>query len=289
SPFSRFFQTSWPSSCRRKVSAGGKIMGNDGKRGEGKRGETRGNEGKRGEKAPGEGGTHGMPCAAVTVTLDPSTAHPQLLVAPDGSSVSWERAQGPPGAGAGAEPKAGASSDPAVLGREGVTGGRRCWDVQVAPEGSWALGVARETPGSGAGTPENGERTPGSGFWALTSLERVPLSLARAPSRVRVALDYERGHVAFFDADRRSLIFAFPAASFQGQRVPPPNPGGSSPFPALPGPIPGVCAPEEPQAQGLTLSLLPGNHAALLAVRNDAEGKSNFLNHYYLLFLLLTV
>ncbi|NXX64470.1 TRI11 ligase, partial [Spizella passerina] len=51
---------------------------------------------------------------------------------------------------------------PAVLGREGVTGGRRCWDVRVAPEGSWALGVARETPGNGKETPGNGEGTPGN-------------------------------------------------------------------------------------------------------------------------------
>ncbi|NXB48228.1 TRIM7 ligase, partial [Leucopsar rothschildi] len=74
---------------------------------------------------------------------------------------------------------------PSVLGREGVTAGRRCWDVQVAPEGSWALGVATETPGSGGETPGNGAGTPGSAewelwsmglcqgqFWALTSLER---------------------------------------------------------------------------------------------------------------------
>ncbi|NXE71837.1 TRI15 protein, partial [Calcarius ornatus] len=54
-----------------------------------------------------------------------------------------------------------------------------------------------------------------------TSLQRLPLFLARAPSRVRVALDYERGQVAFFDAEQRSLIFAFPAASFQGQSVRP--------------------------------------------------------------------
>ncbi|XP_074385858.1 E3 ubiquitin-protein ligase TRIM7-like [Zonotrichia albicollis] len=172
----------------------------------------------------------------MTVTLDPSTAHPQLLVAPDGSSVSWERAQDPPGDGPqpkpgtdpGTEPGTEPGTDPSVLGRECVTGGRRCWDVQVAPEGSWALGVARETP-------RNGRETPGMGsewelwsmglcrgqFWALTSLERVPLFLARVPSRVRVALDYERGQVAFFDADERSLIFAFPAASFQGQSVRP--------------------------------------------------------------------
>ncbi|NXP64045.1 BT1A1 protein, partial [Chloropsis cyanopogon] len=56
---------------------------------------------------------------------------------------------------------------------------------------------------------------------ALTSQERIPLPAVRAPSRVRVALDYERGQVAFFDADERSLIFAFPEASFEGQRVRP--------------------------------------------------------------------
>ncbi|NWH91904.1 TRI27 protein, partial [Aegithalos caudatus] len=182
----------------------------------------------------------------MTVTLDPSTAHPQLLVAPDGSSVSWESSRDPPGdgPGPGTEPVPGGSgpgTDPSVLGRQGVTAGRRCWDVQVAPAGSWALGVARESPGSGAETPGSGAETPGSTaetpgsaewelwsmglcqgqFWALTSLERIPLFPLRAPSRVRVALDYERGQVAFFDADQRSLIFAFPGASFKGQSVHP--------------------------------------------------------------------
>ncbi|NWR08553.1 TRIM7 ligase, partial [Paradoxornis webbianus] len=78
---------------------------------------------------------------------------------------------------------------PSVLGLQGVTAGRCCWDVQVSPAGSWALGVARESPGSGEETPGNGAETPGSGaetpewelwsmglcqgqFWALTSLER---------------------------------------------------------------------------------------------------------------------
>ncbi|NWW01002.1 TRIM7 ligase, partial [Oreocharis arfaki] len=164
---------------------------------------------------------HGIPSGAVTVTLDPSTAHPQLLVAPDGSSVSWKSAQDPP------EDGPGPGTDPSVLGREGVTAGRRCWDVQVAPAGSWALGVAREAPESRGESPGSGEWELWSmglcqgQFWALTSLERIPLFPIRAPGRVRVALDYERGQVAFFDADKRSLIFAFPAASFKGQSVHP--------------------------------------------------------------------
>uniref|UniRef100_A0A8C3RIJ3 TRI27 protein n=1 Tax=Cyanoderma ruficeps TaxID=181631 RepID=A0A8C3RIJ3_9PASS len=143
---------------------------------------------------------------------------------PDGPGADTETPPDGPGPG----------TDPSVLGRQGVTAGRRCWDVRVAPAGSWALGVARESPGSGAETPGSGAETPGSPewelwsmglcqgqFWALTSLERIPLFPARAPSRVRVALDYERGQVAFFDAEKKSLIFAFPAASFKGQRVRP--------------------------------------------------------------------
>ncbi|NXT30461.1 TRI15 protein, partial [Syrrhaptes paradoxus] len=56
---------------------------------------------------------------------------------------------------------------------------------------------------------------------ALTSLERVPLYQIPVPSRVRVSLDHENGQVAFFDADRRALIFTFPAASFKGESVRP--------------------------------------------------------------------
>ncbi|NWU07811.1 TRI15 protein, partial [Cephalopterus ornatus] len=54
--------------------------------------------------------------------------------------------------------------------------------------------------------------------WALTGPERVPLALARVPRRVRVSLDHDGGRVAFFDAEARALIFAFPGASFGGRR-----------------------------------------------------------------------
>ncbi|NXM82145.1 TRI41 ligase, partial [Oenanthe oenanthe] len=56
---------------------------------------------------------------------------------------------------------------------------------------------------------------------AVTSRDRVPLFPARAPRTVRVVLDYERGRVAVLDAERRSLIRAFPAAAFGGRRARP--------------------------------------------------------------------
>ncbi|NXK90504.1 BT1A1 protein, partial [Formicarius rufipectus] len=154
-----------------------------------------------------------------TVTLDPSTAHPQLVVLPDGSGVRWEDPRDPPEEGFG--------PDPSVLGSQGVTTGRCCWDVEVAAAGSWAVGVARETLRGREETPESPEVELWSmglcqgQFWALTSLERVPLFQVQVPRRVRVSLDYERGQVAFFDAERRALIFSFPAASFNGERIHP--------------------------------------------------------------------
>ncbi|XP_010187378.1 PREDICTED: butyrophilin subfamily 1 member A1-like [Mesitornis unicolor] len=148
---------------------------------------------------------------AVEVTMDPSTAHPQLLVSPDGASVCWEDAPGDPSEGFGA--------DPCVLGHQG----------------SWALGVAKESlkkrdvtvtaaATAAATTPEAELWSMGlceGQFWALTSLDRVPLCHLQVPRRVRVSLDYEKGQVAFFDAEKRALLFAFPAASFNGESVHP--------------------------------------------------------------------
>ncbi|NXN41169.1 BT1A1 protein, partial [Rhinoptilus africanus] len=148
------------------------------------------------------------------VTLDPSTAHPQLVVSEDGRSVRWEDAQRDP-------PAEGFGTDPCVLGRQGIAAGRRCWEVEVTSKGSWAVGVARES----LKRREEAAARPGmelwsmglceDQFWALTSLERIPLYQIQVPRRVRVALDYEKGQVAFFDAEKRALIFTFPAASFE--------------------------------------------------------------------------
>ncbi|NWW55384.1 TRI15 protein, partial [Pedionomus torquatus] len=56
---------------------------------------------------------------------------------------------------------------------------------------------------------------------ALTSSERVPLAQIRAPRRVRVTLDYEMGQVAFYDAEEKTPLYAFPPASFRGGKVHP--------------------------------------------------------------------
>lgn len=156
----------------------------------------------------------------VTVTLDPATAHPQLAVSEDRRSVRWEDAQQDAS-------DEGFGPDPSVLGCEGITSGRCCWEVEVTPKGSWAVGVARESLKRREETPVSPEIELWSmglcedQFWALTSFERTPLSQIQVPRRVRITLDYERGQVAFFDVDRKALIFIFSAASFKGESVHP--------------------------------------------------------------------
>ncbi|NXX14765.1 BT1A1 protein, partial [Podargus strigoides] len=154
------------------------------------------------------------------VTLDPSTAHPQLVVSADGRSVRWEDAPRDP-------PPEAFVLDPCVLGCEGIASGTRCWEVEVAPQGSWAVGVARESlkkREEPSASPEMELWSMGlceGQFWALTSLERIPLYQIQVPRRIRVSLDYEKGQVGFFDADKRALIFTFPAASFEGESIHP--------------------------------------------------------------------
>uniref|UniRef100_A0A8B9BZQ9 Tripartite motif containing 10 n=1 Tax=Anser brachyrhynchus TaxID=132585 RepID=A0A8B9BZQ9_9AVES len=156
----------------------------------------------------------------MNVTLDPATAHPQLTVSEDRRSVRWEDAQQDAS-------DEGFGPDPSVLGCEGITSGRCCWEVEVTPKGSWAVGVARESLKRTEETPVSPEIELWSmglcegQFWALTSYERTPLSQIQVPRRVRITLDYERGQVAFFDVDRKALIFIFSAASFKGESVHP--------------------------------------------------------------------
>ncbi|NXE56995.1 TRIM7 ligase, partial [Casuarius casuarius] len=67
---------------------------------------------------------------------------------------------------------------PCVLACEGIASGRHCWEVEVEPKGSWAVGVARESVKRRDETSESPEIELWSmglcegQFWALTSLER---------------------------------------------------------------------------------------------------------------------
>ncbi|XP_023969410.2 zinc finger protein RFP-like [Chrysemys picta bellii] len=157
----------------------------------------------------------------VNVTLDPDTAHPQLVLSEDGKSVRWgDTQQDLPD-----NPER-FDTDRCVLVCEGFTLGRHCWEVEVGNRGGWALGVARES----VGRKGRISRSPEGGIWAverwwcqfqaLTS-PVTPLPLSQAPSRIRVCLDCDRGQVTFIDAGDEALIFTFPPGSIPGGRIRP--------------------------------------------------------------------
>ncbi|CAM4666248.1 unnamed protein product [Caretta caretta] len=157
----------------------------------------------------------------VNVTLDPDTAHPILILSEDRKSVRWgdTRQHLPKNPGR-------FDSDPCVLGCEGFTSGRHCWEVEVGDGRFWAVGVARESVRRKGGiscSPEEGiwaVRRWWGQFRALTS-PVTPLPLSRVPSRIRVCLDCDRGQVIFIDAGDGAPIFTFPPASFNRERIRP--------------------------------------------------------------------
>uniref|UniRef100_A0A8C8SSS8 Uncharacterized protein n=1 Tax=Pelusios castaneus TaxID=367368 RepID=A0A8C8SSS8_9SAUR len=162
---------------------------------------------------------HDVRSTLMNVILDPGTAHPQLVLSEDGESVSWGHTwQHLP------DNSKRFDTELCVLGCEGFTLGRSCWEVEVGDGRRWAVGLARESvrrKGWISHNPEGGiwaVQRWGSQFQALTFPE-TPLPLNRVPRRIRVSLDYEWGQVAFFDVDNEVLIFTFPPTSFTGERL----------------------------------------------------------------------
>ncbi|XP_066842705.1 zinc finger protein RFP-like [Anser cygnoides] len=157
-----------------------------------------------------------------SITLDPDTAHPDLILSEDRKSVRRAEARQD-------LPDNPERFDywPFVLGYQSFATGRHCWEVEVGDEGDWAIGVAKES------IARKGQLSlcPKGGIWgvekwggqvrALTTHKVTLLPLRMLPRRVSVHLDYAGGTVAFFDADEGGLIFIFSRASFTGERVRP--------------------------------------------------------------------
>ncbi|NXM19068.1 BT1A1 protein, partial [Ploceus nigricollis] len=75
-----------------------------------------------------------------TVTLDPVTAHPQILVSLDGQTAGhWESLPAPLPSGMECF-----ESLCCVLGQQGFAGDCHCWAMKVCPSPDWALRVAWE-------------------------------------------------------------------------------------------------------------------------------------------------
>ncbi|NWI83391.1 RNF39 protein, partial [Dryoscopus gambensis] len=148
------------------------------------------------------------------VTLDPATAHPQILVSAGGRTAGC-RESPPAPLPSGMERF---ESLRCVLGRQGFLGGRHCWVVEVCPGPDWALGVAWgfvSRKGCFGLSPARGGWAVGQWLGQLQALTwPSPTFLPHNPTlrRIEVALDYAGGRVAFRDADSQTELFAFPPA-----------------------------------------------------------------------------
>ncbi|XP_075770141.1 butyrophilin subfamily 1 member A1-like isoform X1 [Pelodiscus sinensis] len=147
-------------------------------------------------------------CAA-DVTLDPDTAHANLVLSADGKTVTYEdRQQDRPD-----NPER-FCTYPVVLGASVFTGGRFYWEVEMGDKTNWTVGVCRE-PVIRTGKVK---LTPGNGYWTVwlrngkyeaCTFPPTPLDLGVRPRRVGIFLDYEAGEVSFYSVTGGSHLFTF--------------------------------------------------------------------------------
>ncbi|NWT09953.1 TRI27 protein, partial [Vireo altiloquus] len=149
------------------------------------------------------------------ITLDPSTAHPNLALSEDGKEARGQLLPGDV-----QDHPERFDFEPCVLARGGFASGRHFWEVEVGQGGVWALGVVRQS----ARRRGPLSLTPKEGVWALEAFHsltspRANLRLQPPPRRLRVSLDYEGRRVAFFSAGDDVPILEYTRAAFNGERV----------------------------------------------------------------------
>ncbi|XP_059837322.1 zinc-binding protein A33-like [Hypanus sabinus] len=164
----------------------------------------------------------------VSVTLDEETANPELEVSEDRKSVklSGIRRIRP-------ATRKRFTNRPCVLGSEGFTSGRHYWEVEVARNRIWYLGVATES------VERKGwfRVSPETGFWVIGRVydvteqddddviivltypeSRLPAGLI--PGRVGVYLSYKSGTVSFYNAETKSHLHTFTGNKFTEKLYP---------------------------------------------------------------------
>uniref|UniRef100_A0A8C2DIZ0 Uncharacterized protein n=1 Tax=Cyprinus carpio TaxID=7962 RepID=A0A8C2DIZ0_CYPCA len=158
---------------------------------------------------------------AVDVTLDPDTAHPDLILTDDGKQVRL------------GDVRQNLPDNPErfdiciyVLGKNGFSSGRFYFEVQVKGNTEWDLGLVRES----INRKGKIKLRPSDGYW-IVGLRNgyeygafagpsVSLCVRVKPQRVGVFVDYEEGLVSFYDVESSSHIYSFTSQSFTDKLYP---------------------------------------------------------------------
>lgn len=156
---------------------------------------------------------------AVNLTLDPHTAHPNLVLSHGMKQVRYcNMMKDVPNN----VPKDNAKrfSDVAcVLSKQSFTSGRFYFEVQVTGKTQWYLGVVRDS----INRKGQIKASPQSGYWVIGLIEGkhvtfaspfANLSLRSVPKRIGVFVDYENVLVSFHDVDIAAPIYIFTECNF---------------------------------------------------------------------------
>ncbi|KAM9857309.1 E3 ubiquitin-protein ligase TRIM11-like [Aulostomus maculatus] len=160
----------------------------------------------------------------VDVTVDPDTAHPQLIISHDRKQVHHGDVKKI------LPDKPQRLSYVGVLGKPSFSSGKLYFEVQVRGKTDWTLGVAKES----INRKKFLTTSPEHGFWTICvrngneykaqAVPPVGLCLKSPPQRVGVFVDHDEGLVSFYDVDASVLIYSFTGCNFSDTLLPILNP-----------------------------------------------------------------
>ncbi|XP_028632289.1 butyrophilin-like protein 10 [Grammomys surdaster] len=177
-------------------------------------------EHKKSQEEEDPGTRDGTELFHVSLSLDPETASPKLMVSEDQKSVKrllFDQDVSPSSRRF--------DQDPCILAQERFEAGRHYWEVEVGDRRAWILGVCLESLVREGRIP----KSPQHGLWALEfykkklqalSYPRTCLSPPEPLRRVGIFLDFEAGEISFHNATNNSLIYVFSGFSFSGPLQP---------------------------------------------------------------------
>ncbi|XP_043849335.1 probable E3 ubiquitin-protein ligase TRIML1 [Dromiciops gliroides] len=150
------------------------------------------------------------------ITLDPESANPHLILSEDLKSVQYGSVpQDLP------DNKERFNYTLAVLGAQTFTSGKHYWEVEVGDKTEWEVGICKDSVSrKGRISSSSEDVTILAGFksgnnfflWDLQS----GFYLCQPIHKVGIFLDYEKGHIAFYEATERSLIYSLSNIGFEG-------------------------------------------------------------------------